>query len=244
MKVPEFPEAEHPIVRSRLASPDPELVQGYQRHPEQGQFFTAIFCRYGAMSYTVLQKMAPSLLQVDYLFARLWRNIFYELRNFGQETTDDEKEAEALQNWILDKTALVIHEEEPPQIETIQYSMQSASPPLWCYLHQALEQLPPLLRLILVLAQTHHWQEDRIAGFLQSEGEIIDAAEIPLKLQEAQRLLQDALPTDIRDIYFRTLEQTPLPSIQSPDPPSTQPEITGFDQPMPLRTQLRPGEDE
>ena len=237
VKLPEFPEANHPIVRSHLESPDQVLVRGFQHHPDQGQYFTAIFCRYGALSYTLLQNMAQSSLQIDYLFARLWRNIFFELRTFELDTTDGDNEGRVLQNWISDRIALTIHEEELPQIETIQYSLKAASPPLWCYLQQALDQLPPLLRLILVLSQTHHWQNDRISSFLQSKGETIESTQIPAKLGEAQQLLLDALPTDIRDIYLNgSPEQDPIPSIYSPDPQATQ-SLEGFDQPMPLRDQ-------
>lgn len=220
MQLPEFPEANHPIVRSRLDSSDQELVQGFQQYPAQGQYFTAIFCRYGGLSYTVLRNMAPSSLQIDYLFAQLWRNIFYELRYFGSQTMGQEDQALTLQNWISDQTAATIHGSDLPQIETIQYSMQSASPPFWCYLHQALEQIPPLHRLILVLSQTHHWHNDRIVRVLQAEGEVIEPAQIALKLLDAQCSLLNALPADIREIYLGEEREPTPPSPHTPDQPA------------------------
>ena len=207
MQLPEFTEAHHPLVKSLLKLSDQALVQGFQQFPDQGQYFTAIFCRYGALSYSLLQYMARSSLQVDYLFARMWRNTFYELRHLDLSAlATNEGESFSLQTWITNKVAVCINEGELPAIETVQYSLNHAPPPLWCYLQVALEQLPALLRLILVLSQTFHWSSARIAGVLQAEGEDIEAAQIPLKLQEAYQQLQQVLPEDLQDIYAHLLQ--------------------------------------
>ena len=206
MQLPEFAEARHPIVRTLLEQGDQPLVQGFQQYPYQGQYFTALFCRYGALTYSLLSHMARSSLQVDYLFAQVWRNTFYDLKHLdiGSLATD-EAEAFSLQTWIVNKTAVCINQGDLPAVETVQYSLSTAPPPLWCYLQSALEQLPALLRLVLVLSQTFHWPSARIAGVLQAEGEQITAAEILPQLQEAYQQLQRALPEDIQAIYVHLL---------------------------------------
>jgi len=206
MKLPDFPESNHPVVLSLQNYNDQELVQGFQEYPDEGKYFIALFCRFGAMSYSLLRNMARSHLQVDYLFARVWRNIFYELGHLTMETGGP---SFSLQAWILNKVASCITEDQLPAVETIQYTLATA-PPLWCYIQIALDHLSPLHRLILVLSQTFRWQDHRIEAVLQAEGQDISPDEIRQYRQDAYQLLQEALPQDIQDIYFSTPSQPSL----------------------------------
>lgn len=55
---------------------------------------------------------------------------------------------------------------------------------------------------MVLMAQTFHWSETRIAAYLQAEGEGIAPHEVANFLQEGYRMLEDKLPTDIRAIYL------------------------------------------
>ncbi|OYD92273.1 RNA polymerase subunit sigma-70 [Nostoc sp. 'Peltigera membranacea cyanobiont' 210A] len=202
MQIPHFPEANHPLVKSLFHHSDHELLTLFQRYPDAGKYFTVIFCRYSPIVYTLIRHSARSPVQADYLFALTWRHIYYELG--GLKLTDSESGEEALtmQNWLINMTAFCINEIKLPPTEAIHYSLQATSPPLWCYVQQALDQLPPVLRLIVLMAQTFHWSETRIAAYLQAEGEAIAPYEVANFLQEGYRMLEDKLPTDIRAIYF------------------------------------------
>ncbi|WP_445629714.1 sigma-70 family RNA polymerase sigma factor [Nostoc sp. DSM 114167] len=202
MQIPHFPEANHPLVKSLFHHSDHELLTLFQRYPDAGKYFTVIFCRYSPIVYTLIRHSARSPVQADYLFALTWRHIYYELG--GLKLTDSESGEEALtmQNWLINMTAFCINEIKLPPTEAIHYSLQTTSPPLWCYVQQALDQLPPVLRLIVLMAQTFHWSETRIAAYLQAEGEAIASNEVANFLQEGYRMLEDKLPTDIRAIYF------------------------------------------
>ncbi|MBD2528805.1 sigma-70 family RNA polymerase sigma factor [Nostoc flagelliforme FACHB-838] len=202
MQIPHFTEANHPLVKSLFHHSDHELLTLFQRNPDAGKYFTVIFCRYSPIVYTLIRHSARSPVQADYLFALTWRHIYYELG--GLKLTDSELDEEALtmQNWLINMTAFCINEIKLPPTEAIHYSLQTTSPPLWCYVEQALDQLPPVLRLIVLMAQTFHWSETRIAAYLQAEGEAIAPNEVAKFLQEGYRMLEDKLPTDIRSIYF------------------------------------------
>ncbi len=200
MKLPEFPEADHPLVRECQGLSDLELVQRFQTQPDHGRYFVAIFCRYGSLTYSLLRNKAKVTMQVDYLFARMWRNIFYEMRHLPTDGSNPNDFS--LQTWIINKIALCINQEEAPAIETIQYSLEAATPPLWCYLQMALEELPPLSRLLLTLSQVFRWPESRIAAVLQAEGEDVESGQIQPKIRYAYRRLQEALPQDICTIYL------------------------------------------
>lgn len=207
MQVPSFPEANHSLVKTLFHYSDRELLTLYQRHPEEGKYFTAIFCRYSQIVYTLIQHSVKSPVQADYLFASIWRHIFHELRSLDvrQEGTVGEEVAGgslSLQNWIINMTALCINQAELPPVESIRYSLEAAPPPLWCYLQQALDLLGPLQRLLVVMAQTFHWSEGRIAAYLQAEGDAISPAEVAQQLQPAYQSLERALPEDIRSIYL------------------------------------------
>jgi len=199
--IPHFPESNHPLVKSLFHHNDSELLGLFQHHPEAGKYFTAIFCRYSPVVYTLIRHSARSPVQADYLFAVTWRHIYYELG--GLDLQGDRPETElTLQNWLINMTAYCINRTELPPVEAIHYSLKASSPPLWCYVEQALDQLPPVLRLMVLMAETFHWSETRIAAYLQAEGEAIVPSEVPSRLQEGYRLLEVSLPEDIRMIYL------------------------------------------
>lgn len=216
MSVPEFLEAQHPLIQACLNHSDRELVYGFQQHRDEGKYFAAIFCRYGGLSHVLIRNMARAALQTDYLFARVWRNIFFELTYLDPgEPNAAIADDFSLQTWIFNKTALCINQEEAPSVENIQYSLDIASPPLWCYLQLSLDLLPPLHRLVLVLSQTFHWSDHRIFGFLESEGKGVSRETIPQMRLEAYQSLYETLPEDIQTIYLHSAIPeglTPQPS--------------------------------
>ncbi|MFW9262476.1 MULTISPECIES: sigma-70 family RNA polymerase sigma factor [unclassified Nostoc] len=202
MQIPHFTEANHPLVKSLFHHSDHELLTLFQRYPDAGKYFTVIFCRYSPIVYTLIRHSARSPVQADYLFALTWRHIYYELGGLNLSDSESGGEALTMQNWLINMTAFCINEIKLPPTEAIHYSLQATSPPLWCYVQQALDQLPPVLRLIVLMSQTFHWSETRIAAYLQAEGEAIAPNEVANFLQEGYRMLEDKLPADIRAIYF------------------------------------------
>jgi hypothetical protein len=203
VQIPHFPEANHPLVKSLFHQSDQELLTSFQRHPDTGKYFTAIFCRYSPIVYTLIRHSARSPVQADYLFALTWRHIYYELGGLDlNKSPQPDQEALTLQNWLINITAFCINEIELPPTEAIHYSLKATSPALWCYVEKALEQLPPILRFVVLMTQTFRWSETRIAAYLQAEGENITPLEVANFLQEGYRMLEDKLPGDIRAIYL------------------------------------------
>ncbi|MDZ8056071.1 MAG: sigma-70 family RNA polymerase sigma factor [Aulosira sp. ZfuVER01] len=203
MQIPHFPEANHPLVKSLFHQSDQELLTSFQRYPDTGKYFTAIFCRYSPIVYTLIRHSARSPVQADYLFALTWRHIYYELGGLDlTKSSQPDQEALTLQNWLINITAFCINEIELPPTEAIHYSLKATSPALWCYVEQALEQLSPILRFVVLMAQTFRWSETRIAAYLQAEGENITPIEVANFLQEGYRMLEAKLPGDIRAIYL------------------------------------------
>ena len=209
MQIPHFSQANHPIVKSLFHHSDQELLTLFQRHPEQGKYFSALFCRYSPIVYTLIRHSARSPVQAEYLFAMTWRHIFYELG--GLDLRDDTiSGTSSFQNWLINMTAFCINQADLPPVEEIHYDLKAAPPPLWCYLEQALEQLQPMMRLMVIMSQTFHWSETRIAAYLQAEGEVISPADVRSELHKGNQLLESALPDDIRQIY---LAQAATPAI-------------------------------
>lgn len=208
MQIPQFDEAYHPLITSLSNYSDLDLVKLFQYYPEEGKYFVAIFCRYSSTVYTLVKYGGRSPAQTDYLFAVTWRHIYYEMMSLEIEdlmTID----AASLQSWLINMTANSVNQADIPAPEAIKYSVASASPPLWCYLEQALDKLPPASRLILLLSQTYGWQEAEISSFLENEGESISPARVGDELEKGYQLLQKALPADIREIYLGGDRATP-----------------------------------
>jgi hypothetical protein len=202
VQIPHFPEANHPLVKSLFHHTDQELLSLFQLYPDHGKYFTVIFCRYSPIVYTLIRHSARSPVQADYLFALIWRNIYYELGGLDLNKATTESESLTLQNWLINITAFHINDIKLPPTESIHYSLKDTSPPLWCYVELALDQLSPISRLIVLMAQTFHWSETRIAAYLQAEGEQISPAEVTNSLQASYQMLEDKLPADIRAIYL------------------------------------------
>lgn len=200
--IPTFPECSHPLIKSLVHYSDQDLLTLFQRHPDSGQYFAAIFCRYSPMVYTLIWHSARSPVQAEYLFATTWRHIFHELGGLDLRSIGNGSDAVTLQSWLINVTAICINRAELPPVEAIHYSLKEAPPPLWCYLERALDQLPPLLRIIVMMAQTFHWSETRISAYLQAEGEVISPAEVRVRLREGYRLLEETLPADVRELYL------------------------------------------
>ncbi len=208
VQIPRFPEAQHPLIQPLTQMSDRDLLTLFQRHPDQGRYFTAILCRYTPIVYTLIWHSTRSAVQAEYLFALTWRHIFYEMGGLDLRTDDSSGGAPAtLQGWLINLAAQCINHISLPPVEEIQYSMQAAPPPLWCYVEQALDRLPPRQRLITIMAQTYHWSETRIAAYLQAEGENLSPKEIQGALKDAYQQLETALPSDLRTVYF----DEPLP---------------------------------
>jgi hypothetical protein len=203
ISLPLLSEREHPIIAALMSCTDQELLRLWKQHPDRGQYFTALFCRHAHLVYSLLAHQASSPLQVDYLFAKTWQSIFREL---SQSPADSPHFFTAttvsLQSWILNHTAAVIHQQAVPGIESIHYLLSDAPPPLWCYLEVALSQLPALPRFMVLMSQTFHWSEHRIAAYLQAEGEDLSVDQLSIQLQQSYQLLQDLLPGDIQSIYL------------------------------------------
>lgn len=204
MQTLHFSESNHPLVQSLFHHSDQELLTLFQNYPDQGKHFAAIFCRYGLIVHTLIRHSVKSPVQADYLFAQTWRSIFYELRGLDLREGSESASHLTLQNWLINMTALCINQTELPAVESIHYSLEKASPPLWCYLQQSLDQLAPQFRLVVLMAQTFRWSESRIAAYLQAEGEPISPAQVSSLLREGYQALEENLPEDIRTIYLES----------------------------------------
>ncbi|MEG3848162.1 sigma-70 family RNA polymerase sigma factor [Microcoleus sp. herbarium19] len=204
MQAPNFSEINHPVVKSLFHHSDQELLTLFQNYPDQGKYFTAIFCRYSQIVYSLIRHSVRSPVQGDYLFAHTWQHIYHELRGLDlrREVQESDGGNLSLQNWLINVTAICINQAQLPPVETIHYSLESAPPPLWCYVKQALELLAPLPRLVVLMAQTFRWSETRIAAYLQAEGEAISPAQVKALLQKGYQTLESNLPEDIRAIYL------------------------------------------
>ena len=201
VQLPNFFEANHPMIQSLFHYSDRELLTLFQRYPDEGKYFTSIYCRYGSIVYSLIQHQVKSPVQVDYLFALTWRHMFHELRGLDLSAEVRENSKVTLQSWLINTTALCMRSCQLPQVESIHYSLQISPPPLWVYVQQGLDLMPALMRIVLIMEQTFHWSETRIAAYLQAEGESFSTAEVNSLLKEAYQRIESLLPADIRSIY-------------------------------------------
>lgn len=215
MQLPKFSECSHPLIQSLFHHSDQELVTLMQRHPELGQYFVALFCRYSPIVFTLIRHAARSPVQAEYLFAATWRHLFHELRGLdlrqlsGHESAATEAGAQptTIQTWLINVTAVCINQAHIPSVEDIHYSFADASPPFWCYVDQAIGLLPPMQRFIVLMAQTFRWSDTRIAAHLQAEGDRLSVTDVQQQLKYSYEQIERNLPGDIRTIYLPQVEE-------------------------------------
>ena len=240
MQIPIFPECDRDLIKPLAYLSDYDLVDSLQRSPAEGKYFTTLFCRYSPVVYSLIRHSARSPVQADYLFALTWRLILNELSGIDlsqlrtqhqgdpsepatehlktdpskvsrvDEANPDRAIAFSLQGWLINLTAAHINQATLPDVESIHYSLADAPPPLWCYTERALENLSPLHRLMILMAQTFAWSNTRISAYLQAEGDRLSPAEVQAELKRAYQALERAIPADIRKIYVDSaVEGTP-----------------------------------
>ncbi|WP_460193800.1 hypothetical protein [Thermosynechococcus sp. FA-CM-4201] len=220
LSFPMMAERQHPLIQPLLTLADEELIKAFQDERDRGCYFVALYCRYAALVYSVLQHHGRSPVQVDYLFAKVWHGLFFsfDLVEFTPEGVKvGDEEARSLRNWIVNRTATLI-QEELPGIEHITYVLQDAPPPLWCYLEASLAYLSPLSRLVLVTTQTFHWNLERVRAYLEVQGETYSLEELNQHLEEGLARIVEYLPPDIRQIYL-------MPDLAAEEPPAVQPTL-------------------
>lgn len=201
MRVPEFAEANHPLLESLKIQSDLELLRQFQDYPEQGKFFAAIFYRYYPIVYGLILQTLVTPEATNYLLAIAWRQFFYEMRGLVFEDNQDSP-LDSLQDWLIYHTGAFLREVSIPELIT--YDLEKTPPPLWCYVEQGLENLSPLLRFILVMSEKFNWNQTRIIAYLQAEGQIISLEEITDYLEEGYAQLEASIPSDIRTIYLES----------------------------------------
>lgn len=204
MQLPDLPESYHPLIQALEAESDGALLQGFQTQADQGRYFVALFCRYGLFTYTLLIHAAPERTQTDYLFGHLWRALFGHLRQLDpQSLGSDSNGRPALQAWLVRATAQWLHDQTIPPPETIRYALPALPPPLWCYLEQALTDVPPHLRTLLIWSAVQQRPAEAIAAELSQANLKLSAVQITQLLEQGYQDLLTQLPEDIRAIYLQ-----------------------------------------
>ena len=200
MQIPHFPEASHPIVRSLSSYSDQELLSAFESYPNQGRYFTAIFCRYSAATYTMIIPFVRSPNQVNYLFALTWQRIFGQMRGLTI-SKDGDAQYTSVGNWLIYTAAECIYQSLPLN-EAVDYDLQANPLPLRCYVEQALEALPPSMRFAVVMAEKFKWSDIQITKYLQAETEDLSLEDVQGWLKQGYQTLQTTLPEDIRRLYL------------------------------------------
>ena len=93
MQIPNFPECDRDLIKPLTYLSDYDLVDNLQKSPSEGKYFTALFCRYSPVVYSLIRHSARSPVQADYLFALTWRLILNELGGIDLSNLRAERQA-------------------------------------------------------------------------------------------------------------------------------------------------------
>ncbi len=200
-----FPEVKHPLIKPLLEYSDQELVNLFQQEPDQGKYFVAIFCRYSALVKTIITDSVSSYEEVPFLERLTWNNIFSSLPQLSL-TQATESEIQTLANWLSQITRITLEENDLKPFDLLKPNLEIRLLPLNFYLEKALNQFPPLHRLIFLLTEKFSWSGEQIIAYLEQQGELITIPDLESYLEDSYYLLETNLPQDIRSIYLGSAE--------------------------------------
>ncbi|MGF1480640.1 MAG: sigma-70 family RNA polymerase sigma factor [Cyanophyceae cyanobacterium] len=196
VQIPQFSESSHPLIQSLSHYSDRELLALFERYPQQGKYFTAIFCRYSSTLYVLVASAAHSAQQAHYLHALTWQRIFSQMR-------EDQTTFDSFQHWLIHTAATFI--QHPHLEDELIRDELAISPPLWCYVDRSLEQLPPRQRFVLVMSNKFGWSNEQIIPHLPSG---VTPEDIQSYVDQGYQALQAGIPEDIRQIYLQPSQKS------------------------------------
>jgi hypothetical protein len=200
VQIPHFLEADHQLIRSLQSASDAELIQGCCQEMDQAKFFTAFFCRYSAVTYSIFQHVASSPIQAEYTFAKAWQHMFERIQQLDEHHINNI----VWQNWVVDVAGNFLDNFQSLPVEKIHYRLATGSPPLLCYVQRSLNLMQPLLRLLFMMDNHWHWPASRIMSHLKSDGEQVEESDLLLYLTESRKDFEKTLPIDLQEIYGKS----------------------------------------
>ncbi len=193
------------MVRSLDSLSDRELVQMLQLHPESGRYSVALYCRYRALLKELVRRFCPQPAERAHYLNRLWQQ-FYQT---WLDADDTAPQWERLDVWITTQLPQVFPQLPAPKLpgsiepdSRLARGSAAVSPPLWCYLQQAIASLPGDLRFILVFAEVFQWQPEQISAQLAAEGYALSLEQVQQAISRSRERLLQLLPSDILSLFF------------------------------------------
>ena len=185
--------AAHSTVSDWLQRTTAEIQQAFQADPWQAIApFVALYERFAQPLAALARDRYPAPTQADFAEVKAWQQIWQTLQQAETpwELTDYQACAEDYWSelWL-------------PPTEAIAYDRDSMPPPLWIYTQAAIEQLPGIDRLLLVLTYTYRWSIPQVVEQLQLLGHRLAELQVRSLLEIAEVRLLAALPPDLLTIY-------------------------------------------
>lgn len=195
-----FPEVNHALIQPLLAMDDSQLLDLWQQYPRQGKYSVAIFCRYTPETFAMLNQIASGTI-TEHLFTYSWQIILGKL---SLVFLNQEKEnlPQSLQSWIESVINSVIEEHQTLQIIPPKPTLPTRYFPLQFYLEQALPEIHPFYRLIIVTKEKFAWQDTQLLNYLQRKGYTLSSQELRDYYTQGYHSLLKHIPEDILDIYL------------------------------------------
>ncbi len=210
---PLWRECEASIVKEVAHHSDLELLRAFQRQPQVGRYFIALFCRYCTWVDGILAKHLPPQQQAAWR-EKVWLRLYERLQHLDTRTLPSEGGRAVLAPWLAAQVRELVwsfagrsdgpaeSEAIPPQTASAGMARPPLSPALACYLTAALDNLPGDMRFILLLRDRFGWSPDRIAAQLEAERYHLAPEKVDAIVAAARQLLLQHLPADVRALYL------------------------------------------
>ncbi|WP_287128710.1 SPOR domain-containing protein [Candidatus Cyanaurora vandensis] len=170
---------------------DEELVELARTHPEEGRYLLCLYCRYQSL----VESLVASSQQAPVMAATVWVQVRSKL------TTLNIQERKFL-SWLT-----VLSADTLTQVlrgnQKLLTSASTANPVTLAYVDQALQQLSPPERFMVIFHDVYQWPLAQIRSWLTEQQWTVPASQLTLYLQQAHQRLLANLPPDLKTLCWQ-----------------------------------------
>ncbi|WP_218081528.1 SPOR domain-containing protein [Anthocerotibacter panamensis] len=193
----ELPKTSDPACQSGLVLQlreftDEELIGFALANPQEGRYLLCLYCRYRSL----VESIVTSSQQSQVMAGTVWVQV---RRRLDRLNVQENKFLSWLTALSADTLTQVLRGNQK-----LLTTVSAANPVVLAYIDQALQQLSPPQRFVVILHDAYQWSLAQIKSWMADQQWNLPVNQIASSLQQARQVLIATLPLDLRTLFWNT----------------------------------------